>query len=250
MPRAPSCTCAIGAGSIVSVIASLGFPDQWARRRPRPRRPRAGPASCRSSSILRSTSHWATTWPRPPIGWPPSCRASWPDTRPPSSSHPLPTTCITGTRRWAAASSAPWLSLPPTVRWWMWGVVGRSPRAQRLLGLRRASWPGCCTSSRPTRASSSATTSAACSPGGPPPTPCWAPNASSASAPPPPAPCPTPRSLTEVRRSARSLHGVRTPPARRGPVPEPRSSWTCPPGWTSPERAPAGRADPRGARRT
>ena len=86
---------------VVSVIASLGFPEQRDRRPGRSRRGvDAGAASCPCSSTRRSTSRWATIWRSPPSGWRPRCRGSWPSTTQASSCHRRPTMCTTGTRWW------------------------------------------------------------------------------------------------------------------------------------------------------
>ena len=91
--------------TVVSVLASLGFPEQWERRRAefeeasRRARLRAGVPRPSARHLLDPMT-WPRATERVALELPRIRRRA---RRQPSSCHPLRTTCTTGTRRWPVA---------------------------------------------------------------------------------------------------------------------------------------------------
>ncbi len=180
---------------VVSVLASLGFPHQWERRRAEfEEASRRAELRAGRFSILLLPSRSKTTWRGPPSGWPRSSPASCRRYGASVVVSPSPHDVHHGHEAVARGVQRAMDRCRTTVRWWMWGIWGDLPAPNVFFPFGEAGTrAGCCTFSRPTKASSNATTTGGCSPVGPVPMPCWAPSGSSGSALVPPARCPTPR---------------------------------------------------------
>ena len=152
--------------TVVSVIASLGFAGQWERRRAEAEEAaqRAGfvpvfldpPLNLDlDADLALATRRVANELP----GIVEEHDASIVVSPSPHDVHHGHETVGRGVQRAMAA-------LPPTLRWWMWGVWGDLPAPNVFYGFDRRCSIGPSTSSTPTRESWSATTTGPSSPAG------------------------------------------------------------------------------------
>ena len=236
---------------MVSVLASLGFPEQQERRRAEfeeaSRRARFVPVILDPPLDISLPDDLARATERRGAA---SCRES--ATSYGATRRRVPVAARRAPRardRGARACSAPWTTLPSSIRWWMWGIWGDlpapnvfypfgEPELDRMLHILEAYEGELERNDYRRLLSGRATTNAVL--GSERVFGFGSPAAS---------PLPYAEVLTEVRRIGRPLDGLRSPPARRRAAarsavrPRPHRVGRVP------ERAPARRPHPRGPRR-